>query len=612
MQQLPVVREPAYFGDPSGALFGWLHHAPGASARDCVAVICAPIGYEYTHSHRSVRHLADRLARCGVPALRFDYHGTGDSPGTDLDPGRLARWQADILVAVAEAKAWSGRESVCLIGLRLGATLGAFAASDCDVDLLVLWNPCVKGRAFVRELQAIAMTAERTATTIEGALECAGFIVTAETIADLQKVDLTKRPVRARRRILLLGRDDQPPEPALLRHLAECAVPFDHENVPGWAGMMLEEQFTVVPDAALDTLTGWVVRNSALPSTPSRVRDALDAPRTTLAIAFDDIRGARANIEERLVRFGSDGHLFGVLSRLPDDRERPAIILLNAGSVHHVGPHRNYVALARNLAAMGFACLRFDLEGIGDSILRGIGRENHPYPDTAVPDARAALEALANQFGYRQFIPMGLCSGAFGAFHTGLSVPEHSIAELVVINPLTFYWKEGLSLATSRRFADMQMYWGSMRNPQRWMKLLRGDVNLRRPLEVALGEFASITRSYYGALLETLWPAKGPPLSRDLRKLFAMGRHVTFIIAQGDPGHDILMASARRTAKKALRSGQIAIEFIADADHTFSQSGPCRQMIERVCEILRPRLGGGQAPLPAPGAGSARKSSLPN
>ena len=183
---------------------------------------------------------------------------------------------------------------------------------------------------------------------------------------------------------------------------------------------------------------------------------------------------------------------------------------------------------------------------------------------------------------------------------------------MVVINPLTFYWKEGMSLAPSRRFADMRMYRGSMRNPQRWRKLLRGDVNLRRPIEVALGVFASIARSYYGATLETLWPEKGPRLSRDLRRLFAMGRHVTFVIAQGDPGRDILMAGARRTVTKALRSGQIAIEFIADADHPFSQSGPCRAMIERVCEILRPRLDAGPSASPSTAAVNERKSSLPH
>ncbi len=60
-------------------------------------MLCAPIGSEYTRSHRSLRHLADRFARAGIPAVRFDYHGTGNSPGWSMpihDNGmRSGRWE---------------------------------------------------------------------------------------------------------------------------------------------------------------------------------------------------------------------------------------------------------------------------------------------------------------------------------------------------------------------------------------------------------------------------------------------------------------------------------------------------------------------------------------
>ena len=77
-------RTPMYLGTGGDALFAWLHEPGGAFVGDQVAVICPPVGSEYTRSHRSLRHLADRLARAGVPALRFDYHGIGDSPGTQI------------------------------------------------------------------------------------------------------------------------------------------------------------------------------------------------------------------------------------------------------------------------------------------------------------------------------------------------------------------------------------------------------------------------------------------------------------------------------------------------------------------------------------------------
>src|SRR4051812_47894411 len=153
----PQVKRTAHYFSATGTpRFGWLHEAPGRAGRDCVAVICPPLGPEYTRSHRSMRHLADALARAGFPALRFDYHGTGDSPGSDADPGRLVTWLDDVRAAVAHARSLAGQGPVALIGVRLGATLAAVASESADVEYLILWNLVMKGRVFIRELKVMA------------------------------------------------------------------------------------------------------------------------------------------------------------------------------------------------------------------------------------------------------------------------------------------------------------------------------------------------------------------------------------------------------------------------------------------------------------------------
>jgi predicted alpha/beta hydrolase len=48
-------------------------------------VICKPFGFEAMSAHLSVRAFAEAAAEIGIPALRFDYGGTGDSE--DLAPG---------------------------------------------------------------------------------------------------------------------------------------------------------------------------------------------------------------------------------------------------------------------------------------------------------------------------------------------------------------------------------------------------------------------------------------------------------------------------------------------------------------------------------------------
>jgi alpha/beta superfamily hydrolase len=584
-----LIREAAYAKDGRWPFFAWHHADSQAAATGMVAVVCPPIGSEYTRSHRSLRHLADRLARAGIPALRFDYHGTGDSPGTDLDPGRVQAWLANIQEACALAKARSGCTRVCLVGVRLGATLAAIASAAVAPDLLVLWNAPVKGRPYVRELQAIAMTAARAADG-DGALVAAGYIVTSETLAALRRIDLLQAPVTAGR-VLIVARDDLARDDSLDARLTELGIPTDTVEAPGWNGMMADHQHTVVPEAALETIVDWVRRNApaaqgATVLAPARIDDVLPLE---FSDGDGDGDGEAGRVEEVLCRFGDGGRLFGVLARPDAAPNRPAIVMFNGGAVHHVGPNRLYVTLARSLAAMGFACLRFDLEGIGDSVLQGPGRENHPYPPSATRDAHAALALLRERFGYTHFVALGLCSGAHTAFHSALQL-EEDIHELILINPYAFYWKEGMSLDVVTRMADAQQYKKSMRDPSRWLKLLRGDVNMRRLLGAAMHYPKALGKSYYGALCEILVPAKASPLSRDLRSLFERKRKVTVLLAEGEPGGDIIMTEAKRTVARALRTGDMALETIEDGDHTFTLSRTRRALIERVAEHLKPCL----------------------
>lgn len=588
-----VERRPLYVHEGDTGFFAWYHWSEEAGARDCVALLCAPIGYEYTRAHRTVRHLADKLARHGVPALRFDYHGIGDSPGSDLDPDRLAAWVANIKTAICRARELSGRKQVCLVGIRLGATLAALAAAEIPVDWLVLWNPCVTGRPYLRELRAIALAAERRGDSVEGALESGGFVMSRQTREAIEAIDLTTRRYDVRR-VLLLNRDDLAPEQGLAPRLAALGVGCDALRVPGWQAMMAEHQFTVVPEEALATLASWVVVQTdplAGGALPPSALDRADAIR----FEFRDDEGERFMLEERACAFGRDGHLFGVTTRNAatpaGGADAPApVILINAGTVHHVGPNRIYVAIARHLAAIGHPCLRFDVEGVGDSVRRVPGRENHPYPENAITDVRAAIEYLRWEHGAQRFILMGLCSGAHNAFHAGLAIGEHGVEQLVLINPLTFYWSEGDSIETTL-YEDAAAYRKSMRDPGRWLKLARGDVNFARLEEVIAGAIRRRLRSLYDGWCERFAPARAPRLARDLRRLVESGQRIALFVSDGDPGRDILLTGAPYTASRALRAGAITVDMIRGADHTFSQLAPRRDLVRLLVSHLRSRRG---------------------
>ena len=584
MEAASVIRQPAFFADAAQPFFAWMHHAPEAPSRGLVAVICGPIGSEYTRCHRSLRHLADRLARAGVPAMRFDYHGTGNSPGTDLDAGRVPAWLDNVREAARRARAWSGCERVVLLGVRLGGTLAAMASEAVQAEGLVLWNAPARGKPYVREMQAVAAMAAR-GTDSEGALEAAGFVTTAETLAALRAIDLTRTTIVARR-ALVVSRDDLGADPLLAERLAALGIATESLTLAGWNGMMADHQHTVVPELALDRIVAVVAGWGEATQPPATPRD-VGADR--LPISFvDEACGKPATVEESACRFGEDRHLFGVLTRRDANPSRPAILMFNGGAVHHVGPNRLYVTLARSLAAVGFACLRFDLEGIGDSVLRAAGRENHPYPDHATADARAALAYLRG-LGYKRFIALGLCSGAHTAFHTGLQFDD-DLRDLILINPYAFYWKEGMSLDVVSKMADAKAYKKSMRDPSRWLKLLRGDVNIRRLLDVAISQPVHIARSYYGVLCEHLAPSKAPPLARDLRRLFDGDRRVTVVFGEGEPAADLIMTEAKWTATQGIRDGRLELVTIEGGDHTFTQSRTRRALVRHVAERLQSRL----------------------
>jgi alpha-beta hydrolase superfamily lysophospholipase len=582
---LKVERRPLYFEQSrargaEGPIFGWYHSTPAALQSDCAAVICGPLGHEYTRSHRTMRHLADRLAEAGIPALRFDYHGIGDSPGNELDPDRIAYWQASIRAAIRQARAISGRERVCLIGVRLGGLLAALAAAETAVDLLVLWNVPAKGRAYVRELQAIAMASGREPQDSERGLESAGFTMAPQTLDALRKIDLTQCDPGVKRRVLLVGRDDIAPDTALAAHFTAKGVPCDTVRVPGWLGMMADHQFTVVPDEALDTIAQWVVDH--VDSGMTAPAPAREAEIRVNRFVHTTRTGGRLLLQEEACLFGAAKHLFGVLSRSSPSTDHPVVLLSNAGAIHHVGPNRLYVTLARELATLGFPTLRFDVESIGDSVRRDGGRENYPYPETAVDDVRSAIRFLQSR-GYRRFIVAGVCSGAHTAYHAGLQVQDAAIEELVLVNPWEFYWVEGMSLDDSAHFLDVATYRKRMKDPNRWLRVLRGEADVARAVRVALTHARTTVSSRLKSLAQLVGLGEEPRLSRDLKRLLR-ARHVTMYFSEGEPGRDILMHEAKRTVRRATKAGRLDLEPIPGADHTFSHWTARRDFTQRLLD----------------------------
>jgi exosortase A-associated hydrolase 1 len=107
--------------------------------------------------------------------------------------------------------------------------------------------------------------------------------------------------------------------------------------------------------------------------------------------------------------------LLGILHYAVDVRPAVGMLLVVGGPQYRVGSHRQFVLLARDLAAAGIPVLRFDYRGMGDST--GAPRDFEAIAE----DIGCALDALFTSVpGLRRAVIWGLCDAATAnAFYAG-------------------------------------------------------------------------------------------------------------------------------------------------------------------------------------------------
>jgi len=156
--------------------------------------------------------------------------------------------------------------------------------------------------------------------------------------------------------------------------------------------------------------------------------------------------------------FGSHAGLAGVLCQPAAGAasDAPAVVFANVGLNHRVGPSRSWVECARALAGGGFASLRFDLSGRGDSQPR---RDARSDSERAVLDLTEALDFLEASGVARRFVLIANCSGVDSQHAVALRDPR--VAGAVYLDGYAYRnrgyrWRRALvrifELARWRRF----------------------------------------------------------------------------------------------------------------------------------------------------------------
>jgi hypothetical protein len=102
--------------------------------------------------------------------------------------------------------------------------------------------------------------------------------------------------------------------------------------------------------------------------------------------------------------------------------------------------------------------------------------------------------------------------------------------------------------------------------------------------------FRDIARSRVDAVRESLRTPRASRgrehLDRDLRRIAAADRRVTFVFSRFDPGYDLLMINAGRAVRSLRNRGQLDVWRIDDANHTFEARRSRDAMIASIAEHL--------------------------
>jgi alpha-beta hydrolase superfamily lysophospholipase len=414
----------------------------------------------------SMRQLGADLAAAGYPVLRFDYPAAGNSIDSDLNESghHWTAWQASIESAIEWLRGQAARRIV-LCGLGGGATLAALvAARRFDIAGLLLFEPAIVGRSYIRQMILEADLQGGQSMPRELGLEIRENKFGPKSVEQIGAFDLRKAELRAGLRVAIFARPEN-------RAVDECVKAWVARGVEasqhGFDGLRVLLHYDTLAEQALGDFTraiAWL--KQAVPPAP-----ASETPISLPVVVLQP-----PGCIDTPLKFGPENRLFGMLCRPDRGSTEEMVLIPSGGREPSFGAARQNVVLARKLAQIGIASFRFDFAGLGDSLMPGGERVfSHAFTDR-VADVRAAIDAM-EALGFSRFTIHGLCLGAFHALHA--AAVDSRLSSLVLINlPLFTVPTANVLGQLEQRGHSAGEYLGKLAKPSSWSNLLHGRSNL--------------------------------------------------------------------------------------------------------------------------------------
>lgn len=255
-------------------------------------------------------------------------------------------------------------------------------------------------------------------------------------------------------------------------------------------------------------------------------------------------------MNEESIIFGEHGGLVGILTR-PDGEARAGLIFPNAGLVPKLGPGRLFVDIARELAKVGVASLRFDHSGIGDSPRRD---DERSVFDLSIAEVRDAVQELED-IGIKRIAVFGLCSGAYATRHVSI---EKNLDTAFLVNPQDLVPGSDLAAQSwKKRYLTQSIF-----RPQAWKNLIAGRVNMKRLMTVLSGRPGSTSS------VET-YAEDIDEVRSQLHDAAARGSKIVFLLSERDPSVDEVSTFLETDLRAAKPEGKLGVQVLPDADHLF-------------------------------------------